>query len=71
MTAKGQGHLLTFFKGLSRFKLLSSDTTGLIESKYRKEPPWDVKNANLFKYFWLHHVDGKNIQKHSSDESRS
>ena len=46
MNINGQGHSdLTF----SNF--FCSETARRIEAKFHMEPPWDVRNENLFKLF--------------------
>ena len=52
MNIKGQGHSLTFVQGhmdstFSNF--FCSETARPIEANFHMEPPWDVRNENLFK----------------------
>ena len=52
MNIKGQGHSLTFFQGHSDStfsNFFCSETARPIEAKFHMEPPWDVRNENLFK----------------------
>ena len=52
MNISGQGHSLTFVQGHSDStfsNFFCSENTRLIEAKFHMEPPWDVRNENLFK----------------------
>ena len=49
---KGQGHSLTFVQGHSDSifsNFFCSETARSIEAKFHMEPPWNVRNKNLFK----------------------
>ena len=52
MNMKDQGHSLTFVRGHSDSifsNCFCSETARSIEAKFHMEPPWDVRNENLFK----------------------
>ena len=69
MNIKGQGHSLTFIQGHSDSTFSNfccSETAKPIDTKFHMEPPWEVRNENLFQRSRSHnhaHIWWKNLKK--------